>query len=95
MKRYIAQPGVALVNVAGEHLLIATGEARGKCEDVTQINDAGATLWEIIIREGRLGPVLTRMETEMGYERKKALGVALRYIDKLVKSGHLVETDEP
>ena len=95
MKRYIAQPGVVLVDVAGEHLLIATGQARGKCEDVTQLNDAGAALWRIIIREGRIGPVVESMVRELGYPKNRALPVALGYMDKLVKSGHMVGADVP
>lgn len=95
MKRYIAQPGVVLVDVAGEHLLIATGQARGKCEDVTQINDAGAALWRIIVRDGRMGPVLESMVSELGYPKNRAMPVALGYVNKLLKSGHLVGIDEP
>ena len=39
--KYAIQPGVLLETVCDEHLLIATGEARGKVPYVKNLNETG------------------------------------------------------
>ena len=49
------QPGVILVQVCGEHLLVATREARGKCPYVKQLNATGAYFWTLLAQNMTLG----------------------------------------
>ncbi len=93
MKRYKARPGVLLLEVCGEHLLVATGEARGRCPDITQLNDAGTQYWTILCEEGTLKAALDRAQKETGRPVQALLPGLLRYVAKLRESGYLLEED--
>lgn len=45
--KYAIQPGVLLETVCDEHLLIATGEARGKVPYVKNLNETGVWFWQL------------------------------------------------
>lgn len=49
--KYAIQPGVLLETVCDEHLLIATGEARGKVPYVKNLNETGAWFWQLFEKQ--------------------------------------------
>ena len=93
MKIYKARPGVVLLTVCGEHLLVATGQARGQCPDITQINEAGADFWRIILEEGRFDRVLARVQSELELPSRSAFPALLAFLSKLTGSGYLISED--
>ncbi len=93
MKTYRPRPGVVLLEICGEHLLVATGEARGHCPDITQLNDAGTQYWTILCEEKTLKAVLNRAQTETGLGIQTLLPWLHRYVKKLCESGCLLEED--
>ncbi len=84
---------MVLLDVAGEHLLVATGEARGHCPDITQLNDAGVQYWEILRREEGLKATLEAARRETGLSMRELLPRVLGYAEKLEKAGYLLEED--
>ena len=49
--KYAIQPGVLLETVCDEHLLIATGEARGKVPYVKNLNETGVWFWQLFEKQ--------------------------------------------
>ena len=79
-----------LLEICGEHLLVATGEARGNCPDITQLNDAGTLYWRIIAEEESLEAILERLRRETPDSKNAAL-LLLQYLHKLQTNGYLLE----
>ncbi len=50
MTVYRCRPGVLLVEICGEYLLVAAEEARSSCPYVRQINRSAAFLWKRLMR---------------------------------------------
>ena len=93
MKTYRRRPGVELLEVCGEYLLAAGGEARGKCAYVTQINASAASFWRVL--EGRKSVTeLARLAAEeQGKGEKELLLPCIVFVSKMGASGHLIEEE--
>ena len=48
MSEFRVRPGVVLIELRGNYLLVATKEARKHCRHICRINSTGAFLWEMI-----------------------------------------------
>ncbi len=46
--RYTIQKGLVRETICGQHVLIATIEAREKCPYLTQLNDDSAFIWDLL-----------------------------------------------
>ena len=93
MKEYRARPGVVLLEVCGEYLLIATGEARGHCPDITQLNTAGALYWQAITEEESLALAVERVKQEAPEPKQDPRLLLMVYLRKLLDNGFLLEED--
>ena len=62
--QYQVCPGVVLQTVCDEYLLIATGEARGKCPTVRQINAGAAFYWKKLCEGLDFDALLSAAATE-------------------------------
>ena len=93
-KRYKLRPGVVLVEICGEYLLVATGEARGCCPYVTQINRAAAEYWRVFEQESELHAIVNRLCERSGKEKKSVLLPLYMFIQKMAKSGYLIEEED-
>ena len=93
MKQFAAQPGVMLLDICGEAILTATGDARGKCPDVTHINASGAVLWKLILEEKTIDRAALRAQQELSLSQTDAFRSTLVFISKLVSMGYLVQVD--
>lgn len=95
MKAYKRTAGVEMLEVCGEYLLAATGEARGKCPYVTQINASAAEFWRLL--EGTKSvPELARLAAEeQGKEEKALLLPCILFVSRMSKSGYLTEEEIP
>ena len=58
--KYAIQPGVLLETVCDEHLLIATGEARGKVPYVKNLNETGVWFWQLFEKQLDLAQIEQR-----------------------------------
>ena len=84
---------MVLLEVCGEHLLIATGEARGQCPDITQLNDAGALYWRAITEEGSFADMAERVRREAPPTKQDPRLLLMVYMQKLRDNGYLLEED--
>lgn len=82
-----------LLEICGEHLLVATGGARGQCPDITQLNDAGALYWRAITEEENLSAAAERVRQEAPPTAQDPRLLLMVYLQKLRDNGYLVEAD--
>ena len=95
MKTYRRRPGVELLEICGEHLLVAAGEARGLCPYVTQINDSGASLWKILDSSMGVPLLAERFARDQGKSTKEVLLSCIVFVSKFTKMGYLIEEELP
>ena len=95
MKIYKRRPDVELLEVCGEYLLAAAGEARGKCPYITQINASAAELWRVLEGEMSVSELAQAVAESKGKEAKDYLFPAIVFVSKMSKSGQLIEEDRP
>lgn len=95
MKLFKPRPGVVLLEVCGEAILVATGEARGKCNSVTHLNPQGAKIWKLVMEQIPPGEILNRAPEVLGLSPGEAMHATIIYFAKLQKSGLLLEEEVP
>lgn len=83
------QPGVILVKVCGEHLLVATREARGKCPYVKQLNATGAYFWTLLAQNMTLGEMTQAAAQRYGAPPERIRPGLEKFLADLEKSGYL------
>lgn len=93
MKKYKRRPGVELLEICGEYLLVATKEARGHCNYVTQVNRSAADFWRQLDGLYSVGELVGRMAEAGTAEKKDLLLPALIFIKKFSGNGYLIEED--
>lgn len=93
MKQAKVRPGVVLLSVCGEHMLVATREARETVPYVQQINGPAAFYWKLL-EEGREPKEIVRQAAEK-YQMppQKAVAAVLAFMKKLQQAGYLVIED--
>ena len=95
MKRYERRPGVVLVEVCGEPLLVATGDAREKCPYVTRLNSAAAAYWRCLKQPYTLSELVKAAAEELGQDGKTVLIPAMTFLGKMSKAGYIITMEEP
>ena len=93
MKVFKRRPGVELLEISGEYLLVATKEARDKCSYVTQINEAAAVYWKLLDDAYSVDQLADRAAAELNKEKKAILLPLLAFVSKLSKCGCLMEEE--
>ena len=93
MKVFCRRPGVELLEISGEYLLVATKDARDACPYVTQINEAAAEYWRLLDRRYTVNEFVEHVAAALGREKKDLLLPLLAFFSKLSKSGYLLEED--
>lgn len=89
MIKYELLPGVVLISVAREHMLVADKEARKKVGYILQINDAGAYYWKLMEQGLDLREIVKRGSHHFDMPPQKTIAVLDKYMKKLNKSGYL------
>lgn len=93
MKVYKKRPGVVLLHVCNEYLLVSTKDARDYCPYVTQINEPAAEYWELLEDANTIQGLCKRASEKYGKEEKAFLLPALTFMGKLSKAGYLIAED--
>ena len=95
MKQYKRRPGVVLLTIDGEHLLVATKEAREHCPYVTQINDAAADCWRLMEKSPNpsLPDLIKHFGKDSGDRDPAAFMQMMTFINKMKKAGYLLEEE--
>lgn len=90
MSKYLIRPGVVLSSVCGEHLLIATREARGKCPYAKQINNTGAYFWTLLEQGDDVENMVLSASDRFQAEPERIRPGLIRFIESLTSAGYLI-----
>ena len=93
MKVYRRRPGVELLEICGESLLVATREARGLCPFVTQLNASASQLWKLFDATYSVNDFAEYAAQALGKEAKSMLLTVIFFVSKMSESGHLIEEE--
>lgn len=93
MKRYQIRPGVVLASVCGEHMLVATRQARGLCPYVKQMNPTGAFYWSLLEQGEELDSLVRTASERYGVEESRIRPGLLAFLDALRAEGYLLEEE--
>ena len=86
--KYHVCPGVVIVDVCDEHLMIATGEARGKVPYVKKINATGVFFWRLFERGLDGEGIVAAAVAEYGISRDEALAAYRSFSASLASFTH-------
>lgn len=94
MKNYKMKPGIVLLSVDNEHLLVATREARdGSIPYVRQINDSAAFYWKLLKDGKNLKEMLEEAAEHFQSNKLTALFNLKEFQKKLVEQGYMIEEE--
>lgn len=92
MTKYKAMPGVILVQICDQYLLVAATEARKVCPYYIQINDTGAFLWNLVQSEMTREEILDAVIKEYDVEQPDQIAETVdAYIDQLLSLHYVLE----
>lgn len=94
MKKYKRRPGVVLLRICGEYLLVATKDARDLCPYVTQINNSAATYWDLFDDIYSINDYIGHVAQSLNKEKKEVMLQVLVFVEKMEKSGYLTEVEQ-
>lgn len=89
MKQVKIHPGIVLVSVCDEHLLVATREARKDVPYVQQINGAAAYYWKLLESGVEIKDIVDKAAQHFQMPKIKALIVVNNFINKMKDAGYL------
>ena len=93
MKQVRIRPGVVLLSVCDEHLLVATREARQTVTYVRQVNSAGAFYWKLL-EEGRdPGEIIQQAALRYQMTVEQATAAVMSFMRRLYQAGYLIIED--
>ena len=92
--KYAIQPGVLLETVCDEHLLIATGEARGKVPYVKNLNETGVWFWQLFEKQLDLAQIEQQAIQTFDISAEQAHNALTAFFGKLQNDGYLIVPKE-
>ena len=92
--KYAIQPGVLLETVCDEHLLIATGEARGKVPYVKNLNETGVWFWQLFEKQLDLAQIEKQAIQTFHISAEQAHNALTAFFGKLQNDGYLIVPKE-
>lgn len=88
MMKYKVRPGITLVTICDEYMLVAGKDAREYCPKAAQINETAALIWKQIELEKSEKEIVEAIGEE--YETDNAELVIREYIQTLAENGYLI-----
>lgn len=83
-----------MLSVCGEHLLVATREARETVPYVRQINDAAAFYWRLLEDGVELKKVIDKAAQHFNMTKIQALVAVNNFVTRLKNDGYLTFEDQ-
>ena len=90
---YKVRPGIVLISVCDEHILVATREAREYCPYVQQINAAAAYYWKLLEDGIEKKVILEKASEHFSMSKINVLINLNTFMDKLADAGYLIKED--
>lgn len=94
MKQIKIRPGVVLISVCDEHLLIATRDAREAVPYVQQINGAAGYYWKLLEEKADVKTIIDRAAEHYDMPKIKALIAVNNFINKLKELGYILAEEQ-
>ena len=94
MERYKAKPGVVLVTVCGESLLVATKALWNLCPFMTSLNESSAFLWTRLLEGATEEELLAAVSEEYEVEDPAALRKGIRDFLKKMQDIQVLQSQE-
>ncbi len=89
MRKVKICPGIVMISVCDEHLLVATKEARKTVPYVQQINSAAAYYWKLLENKTEIKDIVEKAAEHFNMPKIKALITVNNFINKLEESGYI------
>lgn len=93
MTRYNIRPGVVLVEVCGERMLVAARAARGKCPYVKQLNATGAYFWALLEQGFARDEMISTAAAHYQVDPERIRPGLLQFLEDLRRNGYLLPED--
>ena len=93
MKKIKVHPGVVLLSVCDEHLLISTLEARKELPYIQQINSAAAYYWKLLEQDTDIKIIVDKAAEKFNMPKIKAFITVNNFINKLAETGYVTVQD--
>ena len=90
---YRIRPGIVLISICDEHILVATREAREFCTYVQQINAAAAYYWKLLEQGMAINDIVKKAAEHFGIPEIIVLINVNKFMDKLETAGYLIKED--
>ncbi len=83
--------GFVLREVAGQKLVIATGEASKSFKGMIKLNESAATIWQWLIDGTDSEKVAEKLTETYGLSPEQAAEEAARFVEKIAQAGFFEE----
>ena len=93
MKKIKVHPGVVLLSVCDEHLLISTLEARKDLPYIQQINSAADYYWKLLEQDTDIKIIVDKAAEKFNMPKIKAFITVNNFINKLAETGYVTVQD--
>ena len=88
--KYHTQPGVVVAKIAGEYLLVASGEARGKVPYVKNLNETGAWFWNEMEKSYDFSKIADDAVEHYGITREQAETACQNFFEVLLHDKYVI-----
>lgn len=88
--KYHTQPGVVATQIAGENLLVASGEARGKVPYVKNMNETGAWFWKEMEKSLNFDRIAADAVEYYGITREQAESACKGFFEALLREKYVI-----
>lgn len=92
--KYRVCPGVVIASVCGEHLIVATGEARGKVPYVKSINETGVWFWKQFEKQLSEDEIVSQAVQHYHIRPEEAKSAFDTFFQLLQEEGYLIVTPD-
>ncbi len=82
-----------MLDICGEHLLVATRDARSTCPYIMQIDDDTAVFWKILEQNSKTEKILSYAEKAFQRDRKELFIPFMSFLGKMGKAGYVRAED--
>lgn len=83
--------GFVLRPVAGEYVVIATGEASKDFYGMVKLNETGADIWQALIEECQEEEIVQRLVDKYEIDEDTALSSIRKFVKKMEQAGFMAE----
>lgn len=83
--------GFVLRPVAGEYVIIATGEASKEFYGMIKVNETGADIWQALIEECTEEEIVQRLTDKYEIDKDTALSSVQAFVKKMEQAGFMAE----